>query len=155
MIYPGWTTEVGRNGWGGGARERDEDGVPVEVALAGSADDGGEGVLGAGSPPGAIPAADLARNDGGADVLFGAPVGRADGRVAQEGEQGGPFSGEMRGEPYRTLIGLLVVTVMRVGEAIALDRTILTPSRPSRPPSGVSLKQLDSYGYRQNKLVKS
>ena len=45
-------------------QEGDEDGVRVEVALAGGADDRGEGLLCAGSPPGAIPAADLARNDG-------------------------------------------------------------------------------------------
>ena len=57
------------------ARRRADD-MQVEVAPAAIADHGGQSVLGAGSPPGAIPAADLTRNDGGADGLFGAPVGR-------------------------------------------------------------------------------
>ena len=71
----------------------------VEVALAGGSDHGGEGLLGGGAAPGPIAAADLARDDGGPDGVFGAPVGGVDGlRVVEEGEQRGPFGSQMRGE---------------------------------------------------------
>ena len=37
-------------------------------------------------------------DDGGADGLFGAPVGRVDGRVPEKGEHGGELGVEMRSE---------------------------------------------------------
>ena len=60
--------------------------------------DAGEYLLGVGPVAGAVAATDLAGDDGGADGLFGAPVGGVDGRVPEEGEHGRELGVEMRGE---------------------------------------------------------
>ena len=60
--------------------------------------DAGEHLLGVGPVAGVIAAADLAGDDGGADGLFGAPVGRVDGRVPEKGEYGRELGVEMRSE---------------------------------------------------------
>ena len=59
-------------------------GRQVEVALAGSAHDAGEHLPGVGALAGAIPAAHLADDHGGADGLLGAPVGGVYRRVEQK-----------------------------------------------------------------------
>ena len=54
---------------------------------AGGADDRGQRLLRGCAAPGAIASTHLAGDDGGANGLFGAPVGDVDGGVAQEVEQ--------------------------------------------------------------------
>ena len=67
--------------------------------------DTGERLLGVGVVAGAVAATDLAGDDGGADVLFGAPVGRVDGRVPEKGEDGGELGVGMRGEALGVVEG--------------------------------------------------
>ena len=61
--------------------------------------DAGEHLPGVRSVTSALAAADLAGDDGGADGVFGAPVGGVDRRVPEEGEHGRELRVEMRGEP--------------------------------------------------------
>ena len=75
---------VGHDGVGG-AEHRGEQRGEVELPLVSRPNDAGEYLLGVGSVAGAVSAADLAGDDGGADGLFGAPVGRVDGRVPEKG----------------------------------------------------------------------
>ena len=72
----------------------------VEVVLAGSAHDAGEHLPGVGTLAGAIPAAHLADDHGGADGLLGAPVGGVYRRVEQEEEHGVEFGGQVQGEAF-------------------------------------------------------
>ena len=72
--------------------------VEVDMALTRGADHTREDLLGpcaAGRP---IPATDLAIDDGGADGVFSAPVGRVDVGGPQEGEHSRELAVEMPGE---------------------------------------------------------
>ena len=55
------------------------------------AEHGREDLLGLRSPDAAVAAADLAHDDRGAKRVFGAPVGRVDRGVPEEGEEGRRF----------------------------------------------------------------
>ena len=90
--------QVRCDGGDGCSQKVGDHGMGVKLALCGGADEGGEDLLGVCAPPGAIAAADFAGDDGGADGLFGAPVGGVDGGVAQEAEQRSPFGAEVVGE---------------------------------------------------------
>ena len=68
------------------------------MSLGSGPHDTGEYLLGVGAVAGAIAAADLSDDDGGANGLFGAPVGCVDRRVPQEGEHGRELGGQVRGE---------------------------------------------------------
>ena len=86
---------VGHDGVGG-AQDGGEQRGEVEVSLGSGPHDTGEYLLGVGAVAGAIAAADLSDDDGGANGLFGAPVGRVDRRVPQEGEHGRASPGVVR-----------------------------------------------------------
>ena len=62
------------------------------------AEPGREDLLGLRSPDAAVAAADLAHDDRGAKRVFGAPVGRVDRGVPEEGEEGRRFDHQMGGE---------------------------------------------------------
>ena len=70
----------------------------VEVSLGSGPHDTGEYLLGVGAVAGAIAAADFSDDDGGANGLFGTPVGRVDRRIPQEGEHGRELGRQVRGE---------------------------------------------------------
>ena len=95
---PGVSFEAGRDHGNGRAEEVGDHVVGIAPALDGGADDRGEHLLRLRPLPRAVAAADLAGDDGGADGLFGPPVGRVHGGVAQEGEQRLPFGAEVLGE---------------------------------------------------------
>ena len=79
-------------------QQRGEEVVEVDMALTRGADHTREDLLGpcaAGRP---IPATDLAIDDGGADGVFSAPVGRVDVGGPQEGEHSRELAVEMPGE---------------------------------------------------------
>ena len=86
------------NAAGGDLDDAEATGTIRDSALACGAHDAGEDLLGVGALAGAVAAAHLADDDGGPDGLFGAPVGGVDRRVPQEGEEGGEFDGQVRGE---------------------------------------------------------
>ena len=106
-----------------GAEHRGDQRGEVELPLVSCPNDAGEHLLGVGSVAGAVAATDLARDDGGADGLFGAPVGRVDGRVPEKGEHGGELGVEMRSEA----LGVVerrgrVDEATEAGEQAATDR---------------------------------
>ncbi len=74
----------------GGAGQVDEELDGVDDLLGGGAEHGHHPALGLCSPVGAVGAADLAGDGGGPHAVLGSPAGGVDGRVGQEGEQGGP-----------------------------------------------------------------
>ena len=76
----------------------DEDLTRVQAPLTRRADDAGEDLLGVGAAIRAIPSTDFAVHDGGAQRLFGAPVGRVDRRVEEKAEEPLQFDDEMGGE---------------------------------------------------------
>ena len=85
--------------------------------------DAGEDLLGVGAVSRAIAAADLAGDDRGADGVFGTPVGRVDRRVPEEGEHGGEFGVQMRGEaPGVVERRRRVDETTEAGEQAAADR---------------------------------
>ena len=93
------------------------------MPLVGRSYDAGEDLLGIGAVASAIAAADLAGNDRGADGVFGAPVGRVDRRDPEEGEHGGEFGVEMRGETLRVVERRRRVDeTTEAGEQSAADR---------------------------------
>ena len=85
----------------GGAKDGGDQRGEVDVSLVNRPDDTGEALLGVGPVAGAVAAADLGGDDGGADGLFGAPVGRVDGRVPEESEHSRELGVAMRGEALR------------------------------------------------------
>ena len=80
-------------------QERSEHAVRIEVSLLGGANDAGEGLLSLGPAPGAVTAAHFARDDGRANRLLRAPVGRVEGRVKQERPDRLEFALQMAFEP--------------------------------------------------------
>ena len=94
----GFGFEVGCDGGVGRAEEFGDHVVGIALTLGRGSDDRGEHLLCLGALLGAVAAADLAGDDGGADDLLGAPVGGVHGGVAQEGEQRRPFGAEVPGE---------------------------------------------------------
>ena len=62
------------------------------------AEHGRENLLGVRAARAPVAAADFAHRDGRPNGVLGAPVGRVDGGVAEEREQGRGFDGEVRGE---------------------------------------------------------
>ena len=79
-------------------QERGEEVVEVDMALTRSADHTREDLLGPRAAGRAIPPTDLAIDDGGANGVFGAPVGRLHVGGPQEGEHGRELAVEMGGE---------------------------------------------------------
>ena len=73
----------------------------VEVLLGGGADEAHHPCLGGGSPPGPVPAPDLAVHDRRADCLLCPPVRRVDAVVCEEGEQGLSLGVEV---PYELVV---------------------------------------------------
>ena len=69
------------------------------MSLLGGANDAGEGLLSLGPAPGAVTAAHFARDDGRANRLLRAPVGRVEGRVKQERPDRLEFALQMAFEP--------------------------------------------------------
>ena len=71
--------------------------VEIEAPLTNGADDTGENLLRRRATRRAIPATDVPIHDGWADRVFGAPVGRIDARVSQEGQERRILDVEMGG----------------------------------------------------------
>jgi hypothetical protein len=69
------------------AEEAAEEGEGVAVLLRAGAQDGHQDRLGLGAGLGAVSAPNLAVDHGGTDGLLGAPVGRVQTRMLQEGQQ--------------------------------------------------------------------
>ena len=76
-------------------QQRGKEVVEVDMALPRRADHTREDLLGPRAAGRAIPATDLAIDDGGADGVFGAPVGRVHVGGPQEGEHGRELAVEM------------------------------------------------------------
>ena len=118
-----WSLELVGRGGVGGTEHRGDQRSEVEVPLVSRPDDAGEDLLGVGSVAGAVAATDLAGHDGGSDGLFGAPVGRVDGRVPEEGEHGRELGVEMRGEALGVVEGRRRVDeATEAGEQATADR---------------------------------
>ena len=79
-------------------QERGEEVVEIDMALTRGADHTREDFLGPRAAGRAIPATDLAIDDGGTDGVFCAPVGRVHIGGPQEGEHGRALAVEMGGE---------------------------------------------------------
>ena len=90
-----WALQFGCDGRRTGAKQPYDHGVGIVLASAGGAGDRGQRLLGGRAAPGAIAPAHLSGDDGGANGLFGPPIGGVDGGVAQEREQRLPFRGQM------------------------------------------------------------
>ena len=79
-------------------QQRGEEVVEVDVALTRGADHTREDLLGPRAAGRAIPATNLAIDDGGTDGVFGAPVGGVHVGGPQEGEHGRTLAVEVGGE---------------------------------------------------------
>ena len=86
------------NGWARTPEQRGKEFGEVDESLSCGADDAGEDLLGLRAADRPIAATDFAIDDGRADGLLGAPVGRVHLGRPQEGEHGGEFAVEMGGE---------------------------------------------------------
>jgi hypothetical protein len=82
-----WSTKQGRENFGG-----------IELALLNGAKHAGEHLLRVCAAVSAVPTTDFARDDGGPQGLFGAPVGRINHRVEQKGEDRRVFDREVGGK---------------------------------------------------------
>jgi hypothetical protein len=92
--------ERGDRFWG--TQQIGEDDGSVELARLNRAEDAGEHFVSVGAARGSVATTDFASDDGGAQGLFSAPVGRVDRRVEQKREDRGVFDREMRGEGWVT-----------------------------------------------------
>ena len=80
----------------GRGQERDEHVGGIEAALIGGAEHTREDLLAVGAAGGAIAAAaHFARDDGGPQRVFGAPIGGVERRVEEKAEDGVEFDDEM------------------------------------------------------------
>jgi len=144
-VYRGDRPEIRwhRGCWRG--EQRDEHGGGVETALVGSAEDAGEDLLTVGAVPRAIAAAaHLARDDGGPQRVFSAPVGGVEGGVEEKAEDGIEFDDEvlLKSAHRESSTGCachkraqsLDVVPTRDGEAVRGDQTgvIAVPRRQRR-----------------------
>ena len=107
----------------------------IQPSLLSGPNDAREHLLGVGPSARPIaPATDFARDDGGAQGLFGAPVGGVEVGIDQEAEDGGQFHRQMPGEAVHVCEGARIVEHVEelVEEMPPRDRHAMRRDRAGR-----------------------